>query len=231
MSNAELLATEGGESKNGKRIIRGLPPWMATSPNSGNFKLLDVVGRAIDRMDGEVLDLDHATTVQEAESSEQLEGLAMLVDLPHDSGESLERYRDRTISEFQMFTGEGTLSEIMSNMAMLLDIDVTQIDYVDSGENGLISLRIPKNALDESSFDGSEIANRISRQAAAGYRVNTLVRGTFTYLSESSYSGPYEDANGGYDETQLNSDSSIGYDGLDANGDPKGNGGTYAGLI
>lgn len=231
MSDAEVLATAGGESKNGEEIIRGLPPWMAKDPGSGNYKLLDVVGRLADRIDGDINDVDNATNVQTAESVPQLERLAALVDLPPKEGESLEKYRTRTTAEFQKITSEGTISNIIGNTSILLDIDPEKIGYEKPSENGAVILDIPENAVQESPTTGDEIATFISSQAAAGFRIQARKRGTFEFLAESAYSGPYDSANGGYDSSQLESDASVGYDGLDADGNPKGNGGTYAGLI
>ncbi len=57
-------------------------------------------------------------------------------------------------------------------------------------------------------------------------RIEVLTIGTFTYTDTDSYSGGDP-----YDPGSQTSDASKGYDGLDANGDPKDNGGTYAGAL
>lgn len=230
MSEGQLVAS-GDESEYGAEIIDKLPTYMARHPGSGNFKLLDVVGQLFDRTEADIKELDNATSVQEADSVEQLENLSQLVNLNPKDGTTLGKYRDRSIAEFQMMTSEGTAEDILGAASTILNIDIKRIDYRKLDENGAVNLMLPSSALDSSELADEEIAEIISKQAAAGFRIQATRRGTFTYLPESAYSGPYDDANGGYDETQLDSDPEKGYDGLDADGNPKDNGGTYAGLI
>jgi hypothetical protein len=71
----------------------------------------------------------------------------------------------------------------------------------------------------------------LDKQSAAGFRIDIRSRGTFTYIGDDEYTGAYDSSNGGYDPTELSSDATKGYDGLDSNGNPKDNGGTYAGLL
>ena len=218
MSDGEVLVSGGEASDNGEFILRRLPPWMPRDPSTGNFKLLDTVGRAIDRLDDDITDLDAATAVQHAESVAQLEELARLVELPPQQNEGREKYRTRLIAEFQTMTTEGTPADVIENTATLLDIDSEKITYSKLDENGAVSLDIPGDALDSLGLSDSEFIDIIGKHAAAGFRIEATISGTFTYLDETK--DPSTDSNPDY-----------GYDGLDADGNPKGNGGTYAGLI
>lgn len=218
MSDGEVLVSEGAESESGGDILDSLPAWMPTDEGTGNFKLLDVVGRAIDRTEGDVRDLDHATSIQEAESIEQIEALSRILQLPQKDGEGLEKYRTRSMAEFQTLTSEGTISDMIGNAATIMNTDRSNISYQELNENGVVKLGLPGAALNELSITGSEFVNIISKHTAAGYRVEASIRGTFTFLTPTEY-------------TNGDSDSTLGYDKLDSNGDPTGSGGTYAGLL
>lgn len=218
MSDAEVLVSDGAESNAGTYIFRRLPSWMPTADHTGNFKLLDVVARAIDRLDGDIQDVDNAVTVQHAESIPQLEQLAKLVALPPNEGEPREKYRSRVIADFQTLTSEGTPTDLIENAATILDVNPTSIGYRKLSENGAVELAVPGSALDSLALSDQEFVTIIGNHAAAGFRVEATVKGTFTYITPTDYSNN-------------DHDPSKGYDGLDSNGDPKNNGGTYAGII
>lgn len=231
MANAEIIATEGTRSQSGEYLIRRLPPWMPRYPGSGNFKLLDVTGHGIDRVENDLADLDTASSVHTADTIPQLSQLAKLVDLPPRENEPVEKYRTRVIAEFQTMTTEGTPQDVIENTATLLDVDPTKIGYEELDENGVVSIHVPGKALDNLNLSDDEFIAIVGKHVAAGYRIQATISGTFTFLAEADYTGPYDSVNGGYDPASLTSDPALGHDGLDANGDPKGNGGTYAGVI
>jgi hypothetical protein len=218
MTDAELLVTAGEQSEAGTDLIAGLPVWMPTDEDTGNFKLLDTVGRAVDRLEGEIENVDDANTVQTAENLSQLEQLAELVQLDPKTGESLKKYRARTIAEFQTNTSEGTASDVVNNAATILDVDNERVTYVPENQHGLVSIEIPSGSLDEIELSDQEFIDIMDRNIAASFRIEITARGTFTYISVQDYN------DGAHDPSK-------GYDGLDSNDDPKGNGGTYAGLI
>lgn len=218
MTEGEVLVSGGEASENGEFILRRLPPWMPRTESDGNFKLLDVVGRGFDRLDGDIQQVDNATTVQDAENKQTIRELARLVEELPKEGESVEEYRLRVIASFQKVTSEGTLEDIFGNIATLLDISLEEISYQDLDVNGEILLGVPGNAIDSVALTKVQFAEVLKEQSAAGYRIDVTARGTFTYISPSQY-------------TNDNHDATKGYDGLDANGDPKDNGGTYAGVL
>jgi hypothetical protein len=225
-----VTITDSEVSDSGEYILRRIPDWMPTDRTTGNFKVLDTVGHAIDRLDDDIDSLDKATTVQYAETIDQLEELAKLVDLPSKQSEGKEKYRSRLIAEFQQMTNEGSTRELIENTATILDVDETKIGFK-KVHHGLVQLTIPGNALDSLSITSTEFVTITGELIAAGFNLRAIRRGTLTYLDESAYGGPYDSANGGYDPGQLSSDPAKGHDGLDSNDDPKNNGGTYAGLI
>lgn len=218
MSNAQIVVAEGQRSKNGEFLVRRLPEWMPKNPGQGNFKFLDVIGHEFDRLEDGIRDANNAATVQHAESVPQLERLGKLVDLPPTENEEREHYRSRLIAEFQSITSEGSISDILSNTATILDISPKKIRYSEPAENGVIKLDIPGDALEKISLDASDFVEVLGRTTAAGYRVEAAATGTFTFISAAAYEAG-------------ESDPDLGYDGLDTNGDPKDSGGTYAGLL
>ena len=218
MSEGEVLVSGGEASESGEEIFKQLPPWMPRTESSGNFKLLDVIGRGFDRLEDDISDVDKANNVQTAESIEQLRELAKLVDTPPTSDEGLEKYRRRVIVEFQNTTNEGDLPGILENVSTLLEIGKNEIEYSPGTERGAFILSVPSNAITSVSLTQSEFADIIGDQVAAGFRVNVRTRGTFTYITPTQYENNSHE-------------SSKAYDGLDSNGDPKDAGGTYAGVL
>lgn len=207
-------------SENGSELAKQLPPWMPKDPESGNFRLLDVIGLAFDRLDEDIETANRATSVQHADTIAQLEELAKIVDLIPQRGEGKEKYRARVFAEFQLVTNEATPAEIILNAANILNVDPERIRYEELDEPGVILLRVPASAVDSLSVSEEEFAQIINRLVAAGVRVDTLKTGTFTYISESDY-----------EDSSFVHESERGYDGLDTNGEPKESGGTYSGLI
>lgn len=164
--------------------------------------------------DGGTIAVDDAFVIN------RLAEIGKLVNLPPNEAETVSHYRARLIVEFALLSSEGTIRDLLTTVAEIFDIDVERIGFSEpsGGENGTVELQFPSGALDEQELSGSEISNILDRFVAASYRVVGLSVGTFTYITP-------EDYNLG------NIDASKGYDGLDANGDPKDNGGTYAGTI
>lgn len=218
MTEGNVLVSGGEASENGKFLFRRLPPWMPVEESDGNFKLLDAVGRGFDRLDGDVNQVDNATSIQNAPNKATIREIARLVDELPKRGETVEEYRLRVIASFQKLTSEGTLDDIFGNIATLLSISPERITYEDLEVNGEILLGVPGNAIDSVALSQEKFAEVLQKQSAAGFRIDVKSRGTFTFISPASY-------------TNNNHDATKGYDGLDANGDPKDNGGTYAGVL
>lgn len=159
-------------------------------------------------------------TVGEYIGLDALHELGKLVQVTPQANESLERYRTRVIAEFSLSSNKGTIEDVLQTAALILEVRQKDLVYEESvgGENGAILITIPQSAVQGSKLTESEIAKFLDRLIAAGYRIDTAVRGTFEHISVSGYNNN-------------NHDAQKGYDGLDANGDPKNNGGTYAGVI
>lgn len=159
-------------------------------------------------------------SVEEDFAIRRLSEIGKLVDTTPREGESFAKYRARVTSEFILNTNEGTINELLSATATILDADISSIQYAEpsGGENGTVELDLPGRALDNIALTDTEVAGILERLIAASYRLDAFRRGTFTYITPTKYNNN-------------NHDATKGYDGLDNNGDPKDNGGTYAGLI
>lgn len=205
-----------------------LPAWYPKDDGSGNWKLLATIGSEIGTLNTDAKLVDQALTVQDANTIDQIERIAKLVDLPPNRDETLEHYRARVLARFQALTSEATISDALNSVATILNADVENLTYTEehTTEPGVCQIGVPGSRLDSFQLAGAEFAEIVDDLIAGGYRVDVLQRGTFTYLSESDYTG-----SGSYDPADLDSNITKAHDGLDTNGDPKDNGGTYAGVL
>jgi len=199
-----------------------LPTFMPKDPNSGNYRLLKTVAGVLDIIRDDIEAVDFAMNVQTAQSMGELDKLGELVDLHPYENETVEHFRARLIAEYQLVTGEGTIRDLLQGAAAILDVDSRNLDYAEptlgTNEHGTMSMTFPVKTLDASELTDSELANILDQLVPAGYRLDALKKGTFTYISESDYQA-------------ANFDPDLGYDGLDGSGNPKDNGGTYSGIL
>jgi len=223
MSEGEILVSAGEQSDAGDELVRSLPSWMPSDEGSGNFKLLDVVGRGIDRLDGDIEAVDNAATVQDAESIAQIEQLARLVQLSPRENEELEHYRARTMVRYAINTSEGTISDIFNGLASIFDTDVENFRYQDWTKLYDIKKQvflIPFEEVQGHPFGSAELTKVLKDLTAPGKTVEPMWNGDLIAWSAEEYEA--EDNWSLYGE---------GMDGLDADGNPYGDGGKPAGTI
>lgn len=206
--------TEYSESVND--IVSRLPPWMPKNKNSGNYNLIGPVGEKVDQIRSKREKMQSATRVTEADSVPQLKERGKIVSLPSKTGEEIERYRTRVLIEHKLLTNETTTQELLKNVSSLLDIEPEKIIY-NKQDHGYIRLTIPGQSLNSLSVNASEFEDITEKLVAAGFLLEILALGTFVYATPDDYN------NGNYD-------SSVGYAGLDANGEIT-EGGKYTGFI
>lgn len=203
-----------------RTLASGLPEFFSSSSESNNFSLLKPIAERFTDNDDDVAAVEAAATVDNAETIGELKKHGDLIGLEPRTGESVDKYRARLKAEFVLVTGEGTIEDVINTAAYVLRVPPTRILYENapSGVGGTLELSVPVNALDNTDLTESDLAEIFTRTAAAGYSVNVLVRGSFTYITPADYDADDFDA-------------SKGYDGLDQNGEPKDNGGTYSGVL
>lgn len=199
-----------------EELASRLPVWMPKDLESGNYQLLAPIAKEIDAAESDMEAVDVAVTAQHAETIEQLQEIAKLVDVTPERDESLEHYRARVIAEFQLLTSKGTPRDVLNGIATILNTEITNLGYTEehSDAAGNVRVEVPASKMDSLVLADGELAAIGEGLLATAYRLDIFKSGTFTYLSESAYSGPYDSANGGYDPTALNSDSTLGHDGL-----------------
>jgi len=200
-------------------FIDTLPGFMANDEDSGNWKLVSPIGKAVDRLENDLEAVDRATLVQEADTIAQLDELAKLVNMSHNSGETKEHYRARIFARYQINTAEGTIGDVIHSVSTILDVDPEKIGYQDLDTEATVGVVMPRSAISALNLTSEEIADILNQLIPAGYEIAGQTRGTFVYVSESTYNNTTD-----WSDYQ-------GYDGLDGNGDPKEDGGTYAGIV
>ena len=205
-----------------------LPAYMPKDPDSGNRRLFNPIAKEIDTTVSDKNAVDRALTAQHADTIEQLEKIGRLVNLRSHDGESLEHYRARIIAEFQLVTSKGTVRDLLNAVSTILDVPKEALGYTETHTSsaGNARVSVPQTKLKDVALTDGEFADIAERTIAASYRLDVFKAGTFTYLSESDYTG-----SGTYDSTDLISNADFGHDGLDTNDNPKDNGGTYAGVL
>lgn len=149
MAHGEIVADSGTVSENGEELALALPAFLPSDPASGNFKILDVIGRGFDRLDDDIRDVDEASNVQTANSVAEIAELAKPVETRPRVGEQKEKYRTRVIARFQQVAGEGTINGLILNVATLLSVPAADVEYDPYEiESGAVLVRIPKSSLD-----------------------------------------------------------------------------------
>ncbi|WP_330630653.1 hypothetical protein [Halocatena halophila] len=210
------------EKSTNEELASRLPIWMPKDPDSGNYQLFTPLADTIDDLKSDLDDVNAATMPQTANSVEEIERLAIMVDVLPKKDESLEHYRARVISNYQLVTSEGTISDLLGGLATMLNVRENNFGYSEPHNStsgyGSVVVTIPLPALDQTALSGSEVASMADKLVPISYNVDILTRGTFTYINPTDYNNSNFEAN-------------KAYDGLDSNGDPKNNGGTYAGLL
>lgn len=213
------------DSESGEDLVRELPAIFPRDDSSDNYKLFQVVGHEVDKTKDDVDAIDRATTVQHADTVAQLEALADLVDLEPRAGETREKYRSRVIGRYQLVTSEGNISDIINSVAVILGANPNKIGYEELSQDFQIAIKVPKSKLNDLELSNSELAEIIRDLGAASLGVEAQIRGTFEYVTPSTY----QDIQDGNDSWS----NYPGYDGLDSDGNKKNNpdAGTYAGTL
>lgn len=150
----------------------------------------------------------------------RLQALAQPITLPPQEGESVEHYRARIVAEFALTTGRGTIETLINTTAEILSISPERVEFAEphAGERGTAELGLPSSVLADYELSQTELIEILDKLIPAGYRLGGILTGQFTYITPEDYE-------------ISNFDPEQAYDGLDSSGDPKGNGGTYAGVI
>jgi hypothetical protein len=208
-----------GHDTTEEKLSAQLPEYLPKDPESGNYKFLSTIAERLQSLEDDIDTVNRAKSVQYADTVDQLEKIATLVDLQPYQNETREHFRARVISEFQILTSEGTVKDLLNATATILNTQVKNIQYTEQHTTnaGECQISVPGLKLDTIELSSAELINIIEQLIISSYRATVLRRGTFTYIDETAYSSSHN--------------SVKGYDGLDSNGNPKNSGGTYAGIL
>jgi hypothetical protein len=189
---------------------------MPKDEGSGNFALLDAIGSSIDDLESDLSQIDSESKVQYASRKGSIEQIGNPFETVSKTNESVEKYRLRTFTEYQSITSEGTIDGLLNRVGGLLDVDPSVITYDELAAN--MKVGIPSKAANDLPLSVAEFSANLNLLVPAGYKLDLIMLGTFTYITPTQY-------------TDGLSEAQYGYDGLDTQGDPKDNGGTYAAVL
>lgn len=206
-----MSTNETDYENNTEELVDSLPTYYPKDEEGTNYKFLEVIGNRVDEIDEYTEDLDNATVVQRADTSDQLREHGKFVNLKKREGESVEEYRARILATYQLLTSEGTPLDLVISTAEIIDADTDEVQYIRDGEE--IIVRMPGPRVNEIELESEDVADLVSDLAPAGRGVTSEVRGTLAYITPEEYEN----------ETY---ESGVGYDTL-VNGEPTGEGGTY----
>lgn len=216
MSDGQLRASDGSLSKETEDLVRALPNWMPKDPKSGNFSLLIPAGQRIERAEADIETIKNETILQYASKIGSIELISESVGAPQSKNDSVEKYRLKTISEFQSITNESTIDNILQRISSLLNVNIENLEYEE--QNGFSIIYIPSLALENLTISVNEFSTIVNSLSVAGYSIDIQITGTLDFVTPEQYqSGEY--------------DSEFGYDSLDTDGEPGGTGGTYSAII
>jgi len=216
MSNGQLRASDGSLSKETEDLVRALPNWMPKDPKSGNFSLLIPAGQRIERAEADIETIKNETILQYASKIGSIKLISESVGAPQSKNDSVEKYRLKTISEFQSITNESTIDNILQRISSLLNVNIENLEYEE--QNGFSIIYIPSLALENLTISVNEFSTIVNSLSVAGYSIDIQITGTLDFVTPEQYqSGEY--------------DSEFGYDSLDTDGEPGGTGGTYSAII
>lgn len=152
------------------------------------------------------------------EFMERVAVLGQLVGAAPRESETLAHFRARVLAQFAVVSCESTIDDLFDAIETIFNVDRSKFELEPRSSPGRAELTVPNDAFDNVNLSESEVSDILERLVPVSYRLDSLTEGTFTYITPTTYNDD-------------NHDASKGYDGLDGNGDPKDNGGTYAGLI
>jgi hypothetical protein len=200
-----------------EELVEGLREWMA-GKDTDNEKLVRPIADELVSIESDVEDTYKATHVQLASTADEIEEQSKLVDIERTT-DSVELLRSKTLVGFAMNTSQGTVPQVINEMATLLNINPEDIEYdsVDT-ENGLSQYWVPSSSLDGSITD-QDLTQIFNDFVAAGYRIDILVRNSFEYRTVTEYNNNTAE------------DSDKGYNGLDGSGNITTTGGKYTTLV
>lgn len=211
--------TVPGPSGSRDRLETHIKPAFDTDDGSQFDGLLNTLADEFEAFEDELEDVTLAAYVDSAHGR-QLDKIGEFLITPRNTGEADDHYRGRLKTQLVALTGGGTVWSMKQTGAALLAVDPGEIEIVEDFdvEPARFELKVEERRFDEANVTPEDFRKFLDTAKAAGVRIVAQSIGGFTYRSEADY----------LDGTN---DPDSGYDGLDADGNPRGVGGTYTGLF
>jgi hypothetical protein len=200
-----------------REIIDSLPAPFLKERDTNNHRTLHPIADGIADIGNDLNRVQIATQIANAETIDELQELANLVDVKHNSGEGLEAFRIRVLVAFNIITSEATIKELIAATVFVLDISPESIEIEENITPGVIQVTIPSAALSDLPLTQNELFSILSGIIAAGRTLEVLLDASLEYVTAQEWH------NGRYSPDQ-------GKGGLDSNGERIVRG-KYAGLI
>jgi len=198
-----------------QRLKENTSAWFPTEGDTE--KLFIPAANSLGDLDEEIKDTQAGLYLETATTFAEVEKLGKIVGVRPADSDTLQYYKKRVATQYQQLSQAGNPVDILSYASTLFEIDEEDItlDFID--DKAKFKLSAPTGSIQSSTQNVSNASAVFQEITAATFSADIIGKGTLEYITESEYqSGNY--------------DSSNGYDGLDSNGDPKGNGGTYGTL-
>lgn len=147
--------------------------------------LIAALASEFDDFEATLKDVDIAKFVDTA-TGQRLDRLGEVFDVDRETGESDDRYRIRIQVALRELLSSGTVQEIRSTIAVLLDVDGSEIviDEPYDVESARIDVGVFESELEARGISVSEFDDFVDGIAAAGVGIQMVALGTFTYVSE-----------------------------------------------
>lgn len=208
-----------GPSGSRDRLERHIKPPFNTSSGSQFDRLLNTLAEEFEDVQDELENVTLSAYVDSAHGR-QLDKIGEFLLTPRNTGEIDDHYRGRLKTQLVALTGGGTIWSMKQTSAALLGTDPGVIDIEEdfATEPARFDLLVDEEHFEQANVTSDDFRNFLETAKAAGVRIVAQSIGGFTHRSEADYLNGVNASGSGYDE-------------LDADGNPRGVGGTYTSLF
>lgn len=163
--------------------------------------LIAALASEFDDFEATLEDVDVAKFVDTA-TGQRLDRLGDIFDVDRETGENDDKYRIRIQVALRELLSSGTVQEIKSAIAVLLNVDESEIviDEPYDVESARIDVGVFESELEDRGISVSEFDDFADGLVAAGVGIQTFALGTFMYVSEGE-DPTVEGAERGYADT------------------------------
>lgn len=183
-------------------MIDSFPAPFPKEKDTNNYRVLNAVAQEMTDIVGDIERVEIATQILNAETIDELQELAYIVDVHHNTGEALEAFRLRVLVGFNVITAGGTIADLMNAAAFMLSIVPSSMEFEENTTPGVIQLTIPQQAIDDAAIPESELYKVLEQVIAAGYTLEIIADASLEYVTVTEWQNDNfqdEHAKGGLD--------------------------------